>query len=111
MRSALLEQIRSGSTLKPSSQHDEQKVEPIERPPVMDSRSQLLDQIRGGVKLNKVEETANGSGDHKSSGPQLEGMALDLHRALMGRALAMQSESDDDDDDDDDEDDEWDDDD
>ncbi|XP_069987052.1 actin nucleation-promoting factor WASL isoform X4 [Penaeus vannamei] len=110
MRSALLEQIRSGSTLKPSSQHDEQKVEPIERPPVMDSRSQLLDQIRGGVKLNKVEETANGSGDHKSSGPQLEGMALDLHRALMGRALAMQSESDDDDDDDDDEDDEWDDD-
>ncbi|XP_042867999.1 neural Wiskott-Aldrich syndrome protein-like isoform X2 [Penaeus japonicus] len=102
MRSALLEQIRSGSTLK--------KVEPVERPPPTDSRSQLLDQIRGGVKLNKVEETANGSGDHKSAGPQLEGMALDLHRALMGRALAMQSESDDDDEEDVDEDDEWDDD-
>ncbi|XP_071525385.1 uncharacterized protein [Panulirus ornatus] len=100
-RSALLDQIRNGSTLK--------KVEPVERPPPTDSRSQLMDQIRSGIKLNPVEVHGEGGGAVKSSEPKLEGLARDLHHALMSRALAMQSD-DDSDDDDDDEEDEWDDD-
>ncbi|XP_050696454.1 actin nucleation-promoting factor WASL-like isoform X2 [Eriocheir sinensis] len=99
-RSALLEQIRAGSThLK--------KVEPVERPAATDSRSQLMDQIRTGFSLKPVEDGSDSSGP-KSAEPKLEGLALDLHRALAMRATAIQS--DDDDDSDSEEDDEWDDD-
>ncbi|XP_045623813.2 actin nucleation-promoting factor WASL isoform X1 [Procambarus clarkii] len=108
-RSALLDQIRTGPTLKASSQHGHQKVDPSERPPPTDSRSQLMDQIRSGIKLKIVEEPGDGGGAVKSSEPKLEGLALDLHRALTSRALVIQSD-DDSSDDDDDEEDEWDDD-
>ncbi|XP_063846129.1 actin nucleation-promoting factor WASL-like isoform X2 [Scylla paramamosain] len=107
-RSALLDQIRTGSTLKACSPHgSSQKVEPQERPPPTDSRSQLMDQIRSGIKLNPVEEPSESS-SVKSGEPKLEGLALDLHRALAIRAVAMQSDDDTDTDSDSDE--EWDDD-
>lgn len=54
---------------------------------------------------SKVEESDGGG--VKSDEPNLEGLALDLHRALAIRAVAMQS--DDDDDTASDSDDEWDD--
>lgn len=57
--------------------------------------------------LAQVEDGSDSSGP-KSTEPKLEGLALDLHRALAMRATAMQS--DDDDDSDSEEDDEWDDD-
>lgn len=92
-RSALLDQIRTGSTLRASSQHGSQKVEPQERPPPTDSRSQLMGEIRTGIKLNPVEDPSDSS-SVKSAEPKLEGLALDLHRALAIRAVAMQSDDD-----------------
>ncbi|KAK4302747.1 hypothetical protein Pmani_025179 [Petrolisthes manimaculis] len=102
-RSALLEQIRMAPSLKQSSPHDQQKVEPVERPPPTDSRSKLMDQIRLGIKLNPVDEPSE-DGNSRSE-PKLEGLARDLHCALISRARAMQdddeSTTEDDEDDDD----------
>ncbi|KAK7080961.1 hypothetical protein SK128_011307 [Halocaridina rubra] len=82
----------------------------MERQPITDSRSQLLDQIRGGVQLNKVPvRDCDGNDAPKSYEAPIEGMALLLNRALMQRAQAIQSESDDEVDTEED-DDEWDDD-
>ncbi|XP_042214648.1 neural Wiskott-Aldrich syndrome protein-like [Homarus americanus] len=108
VRSALLDQIRTGPTLKANSQHGRQKVEQLQRALPTDSRSLLLNQIRSGIKLNPVED-GDGGGAVKSSEPKLEGLALDLHRALTSRALVIQSD-DDSSDVEDEEEDEWDDD-
>lgn len=81
-------------------------MEPLERPAPTDSRSQLLDQIRSGIKLNPVEENVDSGGAVKSNEPKLEGLALDLHCALTSCALVIQSD-DDSSDDEEDEEDEW----
>ncbi|XP_064091389.1 actin nucleation-promoting factor WASL-like isoform X2 [Macrobrachium nipponense] len=98
--STLMSQIHTGGCpLK--------KVKLTERQPVTDSRSQLLEQIRGGLQLKSVKDHFEGAKDEP---PPLEGMALQLNRALQIRAQAIQSDSDDSDEDDEDEIDEWDDD-
>ncbi|KAK3869058.1 hypothetical protein Pcinc_025602 [Petrolisthes cinctipes] len=62
-----------------------------------------MDQIRLGIKLNPVEEPSE-DGSSRSE-PKLEGLARDLHCALINRAKAMQdddeSTTEDDEDDDD----------
>ncbi|XP_042214360.1 formin-like protein 3 [Homarus americanus] len=100
---ALLEHIRKGSgTLKKA----EQSSPP---PPSTDSRTQLLEDIKSrAFKLHKVEVEEVEMSEEESLG--LEGIALDLHRALKERAQFIQPGDDEEDSSDDDEDDEWDDD-
>lgn len=68
--------------------------------------TQLLEDIRSGRKLHHVETPEPGE---KDKGPVLDGLALDLHRALQERSQFIHSSDDDDDDDEDTDDDEWDD--
>jgi len=101
-RSALLEGIRGGTTLK--------AVEDNPRPakPATDSRSDLLGQIRAGVALKSVENAPN-KGSAPPSEDGMAGMAGALSRALMERSKAIHSDSESEDDDAEDEDDDWDD--
>lgn len=97
-RSALLESIRSGRTLK----HVE--VDGKRPASVNDSRGELLDQIRQGVELKSVQTTPRPS----VNTPPQDSLAGALARALAERARAIHSEtSGSSDDDDDEEDDEW----
>ncbi|XP_018007946.1 neural Wiskott-Aldrich syndrome protein [Hyalella azteca] len=79
------------------------KVEVAERAPVADSRSQLLDQIRGGVNLKRVENEDDGG----VVVPPLGGLAGALAEALHNRAKVIQGASDDDDDTEDEDEEEW----
>lgn len=88
------------------------------------SREELLDQIRCGVSLKKVEPDqllgvvgggggggGSGGSDNGGSTSELSGIAGMLHRALQERTAALcqsSSSSDGDNDDDEDDDDEWD---
>ncbi|KAJ8261847.1 hypothetical protein GJAV_G00159140 [Gymnothorax javanicus] len=99
-RSALLEQIRSGTNLS--------KVEPNSRPPSEMGRGALLDQIRQGTKLKNVGDTPD------NSAPPAPAPSAGIVGALMeviqkrSRAIHSSDEDDDDEDDDDFEDeDEW----
>ncbi|KAJ3653990.1 hypothetical protein Zmor_013207 [Zophobas morio] len=98
MGSALLESIKTGTTLKPV---EDRKMPPS---PVEDSRGQLLKEIREGTKLKPVCER-----DVKPVSTVVEPRHGDLAEALA-RALAERSKaihSEDDDDEDDSNDDEW----
>jgi hypothetical protein len=98
--SALLDSIRTGTTLRPV----EDRNMPTTPPVVEDSRGQLLKAIREGTKLKPVCER-----DVKPMNNVVETRSGDLAEALA-RALAERSKaihSEDDDDEDDSNDDEW----
>ncbi|XP_050537126.1 actin nucleation-promoting factor WASL-like [Daktulosphaira vitifoliae] len=100
-RSALLEAIRSGKTLKPiDTSSNSGKASTISN-----QRSDLLDQIRQGVELKSVQPI------QKKTVNNLEGNGLAgaLARALAERARVIHSDSSTSESSDDDEDDEWDD--
>nr|XP_053626645.1 actin nucleation-promoting factor WASL-like isoform X2 [Cherax quadricarinatus] len=102
-RSALLEQIRSGKPL-----NVEQRPAGISTQ--TDCRAQLLDDIKNGAfRLQKVSPSESESKADEPLG--LEGIALDLHRALQERAQFIHSDNNSDTDedvDDDDDDSDWD---
>lgn len=96
-RGALLDAIRSGTTLK----HADTTASPT--PAGGDSRDQLMDAIRQGANLKKV-----GDGDRQStsSGPEeMGGLVGALAKALASRRPACANSDDEDDSDDDDDDD------
>ena len=84
------------------------------RPSILeDPRSQLLDQIRTGVTLKKVDLDSLSSGGHgdgsdNSSSAEPTGMAGMLQRALQERTTALNFSSSDNDEEEDEYDDEWD---
>ena len=86
------------------------------RPSILeDPRSQLLDQIRTGVTLKKVDLDSLSSGGHggeggsdNSSSAEPTGMAGMLQRALQERTTALNFSSSDNEEDEDEYDDEWD---
>ncbi|KAK6639970.1 hypothetical protein RUM43_008247 [Polyplax serrata] len=82
-RSALMEAIKSGATLK----HVDVEKKPVTH---MDSRGELLDQIRQGVELKSVQQM------EKPNGPSvpLDGIAGALARALAERSKAFHHDSD-----------------
>ena len=101
-RSNLMEEIRrGGGTLRHVSPEKGAR-------PSFDNRDDLMDQIRSGVTLKKVDPEANNNGTGgECAGPvQDSGIAGMLQRALAERGVAMGMSSSDDSDDD--EDDEWD---
>ncbi|KAK8752865.1 hypothetical protein OTU49_008017 [Cherax quadricarinatus] len=103
-RSALLEQIRSGKPLNKVEQR------PAGISTQTDCRAQLLDDIKNGAfRLQKVSPSESESKADEPLG--LEGIALDLHRALKERAQFIHSDNNSDTDedvDDDDDDSDWD---
>ena len=115
-RSSLMDEIRNArggfNTLRHVS--DEKKA----RPSILeDPRNQLLDQIRTGVTLKKVDLDSvssghgggGGGGSDNSSSAEPTGMAGMLQRALQERTTALNfSSSDNDEDDEDEYDEEWD---
>ncbi|XP_069694345.1 actin nucleation-promoting factor WASL isoform X2 [Periplaneta americana] len=96
-RSALLESIRSGKTLK----HVE--VESKRPSSASDSRGELLDQIRQGVELKSVQPTPR---PPANAAPQ-DSLAGALARALAERSRAIHSDTSGSSDEDEEEDDEW----
>uniref|UniRef100_A0A2S2R129 Neural Wiskott-Aldrich syndrome protein n=1 Tax=Sipha flava TaxID=143950 RepID=A0A2S2R129_9HEMI len=86
-RSALLEAIRSGKTLKHVDPSNSGKVSNATVP---NSRNDLLDQIRQGVELKSVQPI-----EKKKSSNNLEsdGLAGALARALAERARVIHSDS------------------
>ena len=116
-RSSLMDEIRNArggfNTLRHVS--DEKKV----RPSILeDPRNQLLDQIRTGVTLKKVDLDSvsgghggggGGGGSDNSSSAEPTGMAGMLQRALQERTTALNfSSSDNEEDEEDEYDEEWD---
>ena len=113
-RTSLMDEIRNArggfNTLRHVS--DEKKARPsiLENP-----RDQLLDQIRSGVTLKKVDLDSLSSGGHgggggsdNSSSAEPTGMAGMLQRALQERTTALNFSSSDNEEDEDEYDDEWD---
>lgn len=72
----------------------------------MDSRGELLDQIRQGIELKPVQVESRSSQGSSGGGAPEDGLAGALARALAERSRAIHSESSDSDDDEED-DDEW----
>ena len=75
--------------------------------PTMDSRDELMDQIRSGVTLKKVELDNKSEGNSSTEMPS--GIAGMLQKALRDRTTALCLSSSDEENDADDDDDEWDD--
>ncbi|PSN53243.1 hypothetical protein C0J52_07988 [Blattella germanica] len=82
-RSALLESIRSGKTLK----HVEANKQPA---PVNDSRGDLLDQIRQGIELKSVQPTSKLPPTKTAPEDSLAGA---LARALAERSRVIHSDT------------------
>lgn len=99
-RSALLESIRQGATLKKVSER---------RPSGSSNRDDFLSEIRQGTKLRPAEERSirDSSPPPQPSESSSDALALALKRALEQRKGAIQSDSDDDTDESFDNDDEW----
>jgi len=98
-RSNLLEEIRRGGSLR--------HVSPEKKVVVADSRCELMDQIRQGKALKKVENIISEQEPAQQATPGIAGM---LQRALQERGVAMgMSSSEGEDSDGADDDDEWDD--
>ena len=83
------------------------KEEQKSQKPKMDSRDELLDQIRSGVTLKKVELDNKSDGASSSENPS--GIAGMLQRALRERTTALCLSSSEEENADDEDDDEWDD--
>ena len=83
------------------------KEEEKSQKPKMDSRDELLDQIRSGVTLKKVE--LDNKSDGASSNENPSGIAGMLQRALRERTTALCLSSSEEENADDEDDDEWDD--
>lgn len=88
-RSALLDSIKAGKTLRP--------VEQVERKPsVGDSRGDLLNEIRAGIELKPVSNVPR----PPSTGATQNSLAAALSDALKNRALRIHSDSESEDEDD-----------
>lgn len=98
-----MESIRSGSKLKPVAAQEVAASRP--KPPVNDTRHDLLSEIRGGKELKPVE--VNKNQPPPATDESLDGLAGALARALENRFNVIHSDSDESGQEDD-EDDDWD---
>ena len=71
---------------------DEKKAQPAS-----DSQGDLLDQIRSGVALKKVDAESDKNSNSEQNGPAFSGIAGMLQRALHERSAAICPSSSDDD--------------
>ena len=71
---------------------DEKKAQPAS-----DSQGDLLDQIRSGVALKKVDAESDRNSNAEQNGPAFSGIAEMLQRALHERSAAICPSSSDDD--------------
>jgi hypothetical protein len=85
-------QIRQGSEGLRRVALDEKKARPAS-----DSRGDLLDQIRSGVALKKVDAESDRNSNSEQNGPAFSGIAGMLQRALHERSAAICPSSSDDD--------------